>query len=183
MCVIHPVSPDAPPPPSHLRKENRLESHLSVPDGSTLTNQLGSTSSPGGPGLQTCLPPPPPPWGPRSTTPPSLLALIIPLIPRKLCLGKEGEEARKKKIKQRDWQHMNHLASIWMTSMLMQRGPERNSGKSLIFCVCVCVFTSSVRADLPCAEEPSVSSCFSFPVWRWERRRKTRRRWVDVWGN
>lgn len=130
MCVIQPISPDA--PTSHLRKENRLEPHLSVPDGSTLTNQLGSTSSPGGPGLQTCPPPPPPPWGPRSTTPPSLLALITPLIPRKLCRGKEGEEAKKKKkIKQRGWQHMNHLASIWMTFMLMQRGPE-NSGKSLI---------------------------------------------------
>lgn len=95
MCVIQPISPDA--PTSHLRKENRLEPHLSVPDGSTLTNQLGSTSSPGGPGLQTCPPPPPPPWGPRSTTPPSLLALITPLIPRKLCRGKEGEEAKKKK--------------------------------------------------------------------------------------
>lgn len=29
--------------------------------------------------------------------------------------------------------------------------------------VSVCVFTSSVRADLPCDEEPRVSSCFFLP--------------------
>lgn len=108
--VIQPASP--------LRKENRLEAHLSVPDGSTLTNQLSSTSSPGG-------------TAPTSNTLGFSLDhssvsphLNHPLDPQE-SLGwvKGAREARKKKIKQRGWQHMNHLASIWMTSMLMQRGP------------------------------------------------------------
>lgn len=50
--------------------------------------------------------------------------------PESFAMGKEGEEARKKKIKQRGWQHMNHLASIWMTSMLMQRGPRGRVAKA-----------------------------------------------------
>lgn len=170
-CVTQSVSLHD--PPSHLWK-NRLEPHLFVPDGSTLTNQLGSTSSPGGPVLQAYPRQPPPPWGPQSnhsskTNPP-------PPILRKRCPGKKEVE---KKIKQRGWQHINHLASIWMTSMLMQRRPGEKQWQKLDFvsvCVYVCVFTCSVRADLPCTEEPSVSSCFSFPVWRWARGRKMRRR-------
>lgn len=59
--------------------------------------------------------------------------------------------------------------------MLMQRRPGEKQWQKLDF-VSVCVFTSSVRADLPCTEEPSVSSCFSFPVRRWARRRKMRKR-------
>lgn len=109
----------------------------------------------GGPGLQTWPPPPPPPWGgPLLHLP---LCLNHPPTPQEsIAMGKEGEEAEeKKKIKQRGWQHMNHLASIWMTSMLMQGGPE--SRQELDSASALETFASSVGADLPCVEEPSVS--------------------------
>lgn len=76
-----------------------MEPHLFVPDGSTLTNQLGSTSSPGGPGYKPARLHPHHPGVLGQTTPPSLLTLIAPLIPRKQCLGKRGRGGKKKKAK------------------------------------------------------------------------------------
>lgn len=145
VCVIQPASPHTPAFTPSLSTHGRRTGWrpISVPDGSTLTNQLDPTSSPGNWDYRPICLPPPPPWGTLSTTPPSLLALITPPIPRKLSPSKEGKVGGKKTKKLA----AHESASINMDDFYVnaERTREQRRQQLDFVCVCVCVYKLSQR--------------------------------------